>query len=548
MSARQFGTTAQTKPQPSSVQHIQATHTTGLDQTSSGRYGRAGSLLLQLQRHYGNRYVQQVVTCARNSRLANPRTAFVVQASLLLGPAADKYEHEADRVAQEVMSRPVSRQSIDEAAPSRPLRRSAVQCLPTGEGVAVGADVQQAIHRAGGGGQSLPDTVRAPMEHTLDADFSGVRVHTNAQADQLTRSLQAHAFTAGKDIFFRRGDYDPGSCSGQTLLAHELAHVLQQRATPGQRPQPGVIATGLRIQRYLFGEMGSVFPSLDDFKRKTEGDPTGLKQLMRPALERYVAAHPVEKNNEPKRIADMTVIELASTRQLLEDLLSGIDYLLVDMPWSSEGTEMLRIQVQGELMRVVKRQAVSGAFGALTPFAHPQVKSMAKFAPGPFIRQLRGHPVYRKWEGQGAGACVDAAEEIAAMLRTELFDADVGRVKIRGILAFPPYRMEQQANHVVTVVRLESGIKLVIDPTMGQFLGGKPMIELESDWKNTLASAAVAFKGEGYLKPVAVWYRDFSTKDAAVKFAPNPERRVITREKHESKHHSRRGHSIRKEL
>jgi hypothetical protein len=63
---------------------------------------------------------------------------------------------------------------------------------------------------------------------TPRADFSGVKVHTDAQSDQLNRSIQAKAFTTGQDVFFRAGAYQPGSRAGQELIAHELTHVVQQ--------------------------------------------------------------------------------------------------------------------------------------------------------------------------------------------------------------------------------------------------------------------------------------------------------------------------------
>jgi hypothetical protein len=66
------------------------------------------------------------------------------------------------------------------------------------------------------------------MESAFGADFGGVRVHTDAQADGLNRLLNARAFTTGHDIFFRRGEYSPGSSTGRELLAHELTHVVQQ--------------------------------------------------------------------------------------------------------------------------------------------------------------------------------------------------------------------------------------------------------------------------------------------------------------------------------
>jgi hypothetical protein len=89
-------------------------------------------------------------------------------------------------------------------------------------------DVERAIESSRGGGQSLDRGVQAQMGQALNADFSGVRVHTDAGADGLNQSLSARAFTTGRDIYFRQGEYNPGSSAGRELLAHELTHVVQQ--------------------------------------------------------------------------------------------------------------------------------------------------------------------------------------------------------------------------------------------------------------------------------------------------------------------------------
>src|SRR3954468_22232912 len=142
-----------------------------LTHASGGRLSRAGASLLQLQRSYGNRHVQQVVECAT--------LAPVIQTKLVLGPADDRYEREADRVARQVASG-AGGPALDAAS-----RTPAIQSLANAQGGAVDADVQQAIQQAGGGGQPLPEHVRGSMEQALGANFGGVRLHTDAQADQL---------------------------------------------------------------------------------------------------------------------------------------------------------------------------------------------------------------------------------------------------------------------------------------------------------------------------------------------------------------------------
>jgi hypothetical protein len=111
-----------------------------------------------------------------------------------------------------------------------------VQCVLAlarqGEGEAeVAPDVEVAIDRSRGGGQSLDTGVRRQMESAFGTDFSGVRIHTGAESHSLNRAVNAIAFTTGEDIFFRDGAYNPGTSSGKELLAHELTHVMQQGAT-----------------------------------------------------------------------------------------------------------------------------------------------------------------------------------------------------------------------------------------------------------------------------------------------------------------------------
>jgi hypothetical protein len=86
------------------------------------------------------------------------------------------------------------------------------------------------INRERSSGQPMDEGAREHLEGAMGQDFSGVRVHTSPEADMLSQDLGARAFTTGQDIFFREGEYQPGSSSGRELLAHEAAHVVQQGA------------------------------------------------------------------------------------------------------------------------------------------------------------------------------------------------------------------------------------------------------------------------------------------------------------------------------
>ena len=89
-------------------------------------------------------------------------------------------------------------------------------------------DLESSIQSARGSGQSLDANLQRSMGQAMGADFSGVKVHTDSQSDQLNKSIQAKAFTTGQDVFFRQGAYEPSSRGGQELIAHELTHVVQQ--------------------------------------------------------------------------------------------------------------------------------------------------------------------------------------------------------------------------------------------------------------------------------------------------------------------------------
>lgn len=88
--------------------------------------------------------------------------------------------------------------------------------------------IERSIDQARGSGNGMDHATRSRMEGSFGTDFSDVRIHTDARADDLSRSLSARAFTTGRDVFFRQGEYSPGTSSGRELLAHELTHVVQQ--------------------------------------------------------------------------------------------------------------------------------------------------------------------------------------------------------------------------------------------------------------------------------------------------------------------------------
>jgi hypothetical protein len=106
------------------------------------------------------------------------------------------------------------------------------------EGGASVTDDPRVIQAQLGGGEALEGSVQGRMSSAFGYDFSGVRVHKDNQAAQLSADLNARAFTIGRNVAFGAGEYRPGNPIGDALIAHELAHVVQQAgASDGFAPK-----------------------------------------------------------------------------------------------------------------------------------------------------------------------------------------------------------------------------------------------------------------------------------------------------------------------
>jgi len=98
---------------------------------------------------------------------------------------------------------------------------------------------EHSLSYARGPGSPLPGETRSFMESRFNADFSGVRIHTGELSVQMNREINSQAFTYGNDIFFNSGKYSAGTPEGQSLIAHELTHTIQQGASSHISPKNG---------------------------------------------------------------------------------------------------------------------------------------------------------------------------------------------------------------------------------------------------------------------------------------------------------------------
>ncbi len=204
--------------------------------------GPAG--VLQLQSTAGNQAVIRFLDAA--------------QAKLAVGSVDDPLEHEADRVADEVVRSLRAPSSVaDDRASRLSVRRMPQPSAVESDGGSVEPDVERAITSARGAGQPLSDDSRVQMESAFGVDLTNVRVHTGAASAKLNRKLQAKAFTVGSDIFFGGAVPDASTASGQHLLAHELAHTVQQGAVDSVQRTPAstIIQRKKKDAELLKGEL-----------------------------------------------------------------------------------------------------------------------------------------------------------------------------------------------------------------------------------------------------------------------------------------------------
>jgi Domain of unknown function (DUF4157) len=182
------------------------------------------------------------------------RTAPRMQCKLEIGAVNDPLEAEADRIADHVLRMPDP--SVATADSPHALQRKCAECeeeeahtvRPKREASHATAqletpDVVYAALR--GSGQSLDPQTRSFFEARLGRDFSQVRIHVDSIAETSARAVKATAYTVGSDVVFAAGRYAPHSSDGRRLLAHELAHVVQQRAAgPSSAARQSLTAPG----------------------------------------------------------------------------------------------------------------------------------------------------------------------------------------------------------------------------------------------------------------------------------------------------------------
>lgn len=162
-----------------------------------------------------------------------------IQPKLTVNEPGDKYEQEADAMADKVMRM----EKLDKTMSPLPLsaiQRKCTHCEEEEKKLqrkesgtqtpAVTRSLDNYVSGLNNGGQLLPASLRDFYEPRLGYDFSKVKIHNDARAAQSAQSIHALAYTHGNNIVFNSGQYSPQTKQGKRLLGHELAHIIQQKS------------------------------------------------------------------------------------------------------------------------------------------------------------------------------------------------------------------------------------------------------------------------------------------------------------------------------
>lgn len=189
-----------------------------------------------------DRMADSVVNHSKSKPLIQNKEISTVQKESLASPQEDEKlgtaEHrmEEDKLVQEKAiiqkeENPEEKEMINKQDEEE---EETLQAKSDNPSQASAQNMPQQLKSKSGKGKSLSKNIRAEMETSFGTDFSDVNIHTDKEAVDMNKSLNAQAFTYGRDVFFNSGKYDPGSAKGKHLLAHELTHVVQQGGTAQQ--------------------------------------------------------------------------------------------------------------------------------------------------------------------------------------------------------------------------------------------------------------------------------------------------------------------------
>ena len=174
-------------------------------------------------------FVRQRIPSSRTC----PSCRHLLQTKLKIGQPGDKYEQEADRVAEQVMRMQEPQAQLKKCSSpncKQEDKHKIVQAKSVDRDVSTYTEVDHSLiqNTLSSQGKPLDANTRSFMEPRFGQDFSRVRVHVGSEAAESAQAVNARAYTVGRDVVFGNGYYTPKTINGRELIAHELTHVVQQ--------------------------------------------------------------------------------------------------------------------------------------------------------------------------------------------------------------------------------------------------------------------------------------------------------------------------------
>jgi hypothetical protein len=311
-----------------------------------------------------------------------------VQPKLRMGTKGDRYEREADRLADDSVAAVNKHETFPEMPVSPSIGTAAApQAWALGNTTPVNTTTQSRIERLQrAGGEPLPEQVRAVVEPRLAHDFHDVRIHRNSAAHTVADDLQARALTVGNHIIFNDGQYRADDAVNSRLLAHELVHTVQQKHCfhPLIQRAPLVVNVGAPEEGLQSAPAEDLIKAGSDLDKRLHSLSRGIRRLLHdvfgepgaPADEVWAELFPKAQFSEARRAAESyraitnelstRTLDIAFAVQWLDVAISTLNTLRTPLDEVAESRA-----TQASIAKTLSRQARRAQHAAMRLRKHP---------------------------------------------------------------------------------------------------------------------------------------------------------------------------------
>ncbi|GAB5419083.1 MAG: hypothetical protein Crog4KO_05910 [Crocinitomicaceae bacterium] len=228
-----------------------------------------------------------------------------------------------------------------------------------------------------GGGSKMDSDTQAQMESGFGTDLSGVNIHTDSKSVEMNQDLGSKAFTNGADIYFNEGQYDPGSKEGQTLLAHELTHTLQQGAVePGKMSRKEKRAARKEARAEKKADRKTARAERKSAKQEVKLEKEEVKAVVKATK----AAEKAKKKEDKKKEKEEKKAEKKAKRNPKEDP----DFLAVTQQLAVESKKQTKHEPAKQLQDAAQEAAPIADNEVLGTAQEDQVEEMSETPPQEF--------------------------------------------------------------------------------------------------------------------------------------------------------------------